>query len=643
MSLFLLASSASSESWFGSIVTTPLGFIIHQFQSNPNFAHILASAIIVSALIVLLYFVFTHYLPYSKAINARLRTVSTGLQNANSIDDSRLEFFKNFHRIDDIMSQPSKGQASLPHTWTEFKETWVDQDQAPIKNTTRAIDHFGTLPIGTSWLNFWANTFVGLGLLLTFVGIIAGLDAAVTAIQEAGGNSAGGASSEAMDKALQQLLSASTAKFYTSIAGLFAAIMIRVVDRIFLGRLQHSISKLCELLERGLAYTPVQSINVSQLRELREQSKTLKTFSTDLAVSIGDKFQTAMAPLVTATNNVNSSLSGLANLGDTLNAVGTAVQGGGQEAADQIRQAAQAFSSAALDVHKSLGGIVDQISTMTKQMADDQSKTNEEIFAKLQNALSALDTSTAAHTQRLEGSIAGIASAGERATERLTQSVTRAAKAAGQLAAEQFKEASKDIAGQIQASANELRANIGQSVSLIQGLNQSISQQLQQFRETAQNASALNKELVASSQSFQTITKPFVESSQNLTIASERLERASQQTVSASAKASEALASAADKSALASQKFTETQKNLETLWSENYDRFKEIDRTIAHALNEITKQFSNSLEELAKNSGKIDQAFGNATTKLSVSVSQLSDFAEEIGELAKNLEKMNRR
>lgn len=643
MTLILLASETNTDGWFGSIVSYPLGYFISQFQEDPNFAHTLASGIIVTAILVLLYFVITHYMPYSAAISARLTALSGSLARATSTDTARSAFFENFHIIDAVMLKPSKGQTSLPHTWTEFKETWVDQDQAPIKSTTRAIDHFGTLPLGTAWLNFWANTFVGLGLLLTFIGIIAGLEAATDAIKSAASASSSGASSNDMDAALQQLLAASTAKFYTSIAGLFAAILIRVIDRVLLSRLQSAISRLCELIESGLAYTPVQSISVSQLRELREQSKTLKTFSTDLAVSIGDKFQNAMAPLVTATNNVSNSLSGLATLGDTLNSVGTAVQGGGQEAANQIKQAAQAFSAAALDVNKSLGGIVAQISTMSEQMTQKQSQANDQMFAKLQSALAALDNSTAAHTQRLEGSIAGIALAGERATERLTQSVTRAARAAGQAAAEQFKEASRDIAAQIQASATELRSNIGQSVSLIQALNQSISQQLSQFQETAQNASALNKELLTSTQSFQAISRPFVESSQKLSAASERLERASQQIVTSTETASTALTQAATTSAAAGKQFSDTQRNLETIWRQYSDRFAEIDKSVAQAVRAIVEQFANSLEQLVKHSGKIDADFASATTKLSNVVSQLNDFAEEIGEIAKRLERASGR
>ena len=87
------------------------------------------------------------------------------------------------------------------------------------------------------------NYFVGIGLLLTFVGLVAALNFATTAV--------GGDAIQAV-KGLKNLLTAATFKFWTSIAGLLASILLSFFFRYFTLHLEGQFAGLCRTIEGGM-------------------------------------------------------------------------------------------------------------------------------------------------------------------------------------------------------------------------------------------------------------------------------------------------------------------------------------------------------------------------------------------------------
>ena len=86
------------------------------------------------------------------------------------------------------------------------------------------------------------NLFVGIGLLLTFVGLVAALTFTTKAI-------GGAATSQQTQEALKDLLHAASFKFYTSIAGLLVSIALTMTLRCSSATLENRLGIFATELE----------------------------------------------------------------------------------------------------------------------------------------------------------------------------------------------------------------------------------------------------------------------------------------------------------------------------------------------------------------------------------------------------------
>ena len=89
------------------------------------------------------------------------------------------------------------------------------------------------------------NYFVGLGLVLTFLGLIAGLWFATQGMRTAD-------MAEAR-AALVQLLNSATFKFLTSVAGIAMSLVVSLAFRISIQSLRHRLDRLCDRIEEVAA------------------------------------------------------------------------------------------------------------------------------------------------------------------------------------------------------------------------------------------------------------------------------------------------------------------------------------------------------------------------------------------------------
>jgi hypothetical protein len=131
------------------------------------------------------------------------------------------------------------------------------------------------------------NYLVGLGLLFTFVGLVAALyfaSAGVVApnIQEA-------------QDALRDLLAAATFKFVTSIAGLGASIVYSSREKTWLYRVSQGVDALCTALEQRLVPVTPEYLGTVQLAEMRNQSMLLRRLGRHLHVTIPDTVEERLA------------------------------------------------------------------------------------------------------------------------------------------------------------------------------------------------------------------------------------------------------------------------------------------------------------------------------------------------------------
>ncbi len=178
--------------------------------------------------------------------------------------------------------------------WRVFRETLLidGAGRRPVRATISAENWFNTSLLQDANLDLryhaaLPSLLVGAGLLFTFLGL-------TFALRKAGAVVADNVSLSDRNHALQQLLDLASFKFVTSVAGLALSIgyalfwkqaCMRAVDREIAGLVQ-DLHKRIPLYTELAAQEEANTVAERQLAQL-------ETFSTDLAVAIGEKLDSA--------------------------------------------------------------------------------------------------------------------------------------------------------------------------------------------------------------------------------------------------------------------------------------------------------------------------------------------------------------
>jgi hypothetical protein len=223
----------------------------------------------------------------------RLELVVGGLEEALAIIEdaaSPAAFRDRFPSISEALAR----SAIIGEAWRSFAQTLVpvpDRDRV-LGATRRPADHFNDGILAGAGLNLRfhmavPNYLVGLGLLFTFLGLVAALyfaSAGVTAasVQEAQG-------------ALRDLLGAATFKFVTSIAGLGASIVYSLREKDQLYRFGRLLGRLCASLEARLVVLTPEYLAIMQLDQLRSQTMVMRRIGRNLHVTVPDTIEDRLA------------------------------------------------------------------------------------------------------------------------------------------------------------------------------------------------------------------------------------------------------------------------------------------------------------------------------------------------------------
>jgi hypothetical protein len=83
--------------------------------------------------------------------------------------EAQARFSQDFDAIADVMARQDRKELAL--AWEQFRETFIDENEATIRTTARAESYFLHLADDTRVLAWGANIAVGLGLTATFLGL----------------------------------------------------------------------------------------------------------------------------------------------------------------------------------------------------------------------------------------------------------------------------------------------------------------------------------------------------------------------------------------------------------------------------------------------------------------------------------------
>ena len=145
------------------------GLLIALF-STKGVALALAGAILFSAILILFGVYFSRVAPIRKAVTRRI------VDFPRTVAPSELE------QVSAIMGRPDKQSFNLERAWAAFRSSLTFTPQGELRSGAPAWTVFNIVTSETGVLGWWSNLFVAIGLIFTFLGVVAALSEATSVL-----------------------------------------------------------------------------------------------------------------------------------------------------------------------------------------------------------------------------------------------------------------------------------------------------------------------------------------------------------------------------------------------------------------------------------------------------------------------------
>ena len=606
--------------------------------ARPDFAFALACAVVSVAFGLAFAMLFLNVM----GVILTLRTCRKRLERPT---DPRA-FKANFDSVD----QACRSNGLIGHAWSEFIKTCVLEET--VQRTVRPQSFLNAAVarerlFGLKLMITIPGYFVGLGLLLTFVGL-------VIALSKAAGGVSG--SPDQMRHSLQELLDAATFKFATSIAGLFSSLALALIFKTYAILIDMAFDRLCKAIETVTLYVPQQVLmgrlceaaedQVQQLKEITDE-RFFDRFGERIAPALESAFQRAVEPLTTSLDAAVGKLDATSRDGmkDLLADFTKSLHGGAgteiRELAATLGQAREALSSAqsglvaANDANRQTGERLVAALTTVADTARDRlddgvtqaaSSATQAIAAGMDEVLGRVSAQMDAFAAVVTGFQDGIGREAERAAFRSREASTAAADAAGQAASEAaqaVKSGFADVVGQMRAETDKM-------VVALRSAEVAFSQQAGAARRTAEQTQEAATAFGGIAASVNAASKPLVESSVRFADSTGTMARAV-------ASASDSLTRAQDGAAKVAQALQDHLRHSEGVWRDYESRFKGVDESLTRAVEGLAARTREQQEIVARFVKEIDAGCGQAVQKLSSIMGSLNGSASEMSEAIADL------
>lgn len=656
----------------------PINGLVVIVFGNPTTALWISLGLLLWCALIIVRNYIRYHRPLKTALQSRIHALEPILA-ADDNDSAQQIFAERFYEIDAAMIAGGREVHEFRQAWTQFRETILDETEVPMRATVRADGYFLHLGDDTRILAWWANIFVAMGLTFTFLGIVAALTTTVTALSAASG-------AANMTPALINLLTITSVKFWTSISGVLASIILRVYDRRWHAATERELECIVDAIDLGTLFSPPQRIAAEQLRETKEQTATLKSFSHELAVAIGDNLERQFQPMVQVLGGIQSSIddfkSGSFNqigkeLGEALSKnagtemaqLGTAlgemtsklssmheqIEGSGKAAHEQIVQAARDFAMASdkmTTMFDALHNRIDETGARLTGSAAAASSGAAEQFAQVTNGIqSAFD--------QMRGEIADVASrltsGADAAAERNAEILARAANALETATAQASTGMSKAIDDAVAKASEESAKALSSafaafgsrfeeaSAGLVDTLRSTASRMealAASIERSAHASDAHAGKLVDAGRAADGIATTLTQAAADLQGAAMPIRSATETIGTAVARVQEAVSRQSDaagqqQTAMANiaERLGQTSEAATKAWSDYRDRFEGVDHALGAALDQIKNASAEHAGHLNEQVGRIDNALAGAVDKLSAALEPLTELADQIEDL----------
>jgi methyl-accepting chemotaxis protein len=632
--------------------------------ARPEFAYALATEIVrVAAGCALTFLVSYVGIVLALLFVARLR-----LSRQGSVQD----FEANFEKVSKALSD----DILVSDAWLAFGKTFVrDKTKDKVKyfatgrpqaffNASVARDHMFGLRLMPSVPGY----FVGLGLLLTFIGL-------VIALYKAAHGS--GASADEMTRSLKDLLNAATFKFATSIAGLFASLVLSLLFRTYGILIERAFERFCRVLESRLRFVNAQTLALQALHSQREQVALLQEMTTakymqDLGQAFADKVKPAiegvMGPLKQDVDKDRKqgledlvrqfmeALRGsagqeMAQIGEVLKETTGALKGmredlaeTGDKFAAKMGEASAAFVAIVTQaggqlgkstegsrtaIEEALKALTQAADDMRRHLEDYATKAGERTGSALDAALKEVLEGLSRHTQSFETSLNAF-------LQKLTNDAANAAGTARGVI-DDTTQAANDAADAVRKSLGEVLTGLRTD---IERMSASMSSAEQNFAGIARGVKETVDQSNAAASAFERVAERVEGSTGPLLEASRRIATSTDAVAESVRLASESLATSQATAQALAKELQDNLAGLQLYWDQHASRFENVDVALKGAIETLaseTEQYQRRLRDFVV---EIDKGFAQSVKSLEAMAGNLADSADEV---ADNLEKITGR
>jgi methyl-accepting chemotaxis protein len=652
-----------------TLAGTPAGGLALESISKPEFAVSLAIGLGCFGLAFLVAFVLLHWMMVRLDLR-RLRMLLASPADRGT-----------FATAYDNGIYPRLVKHSLVgHAWKEFDETLLKGGRSVdgvIGNTVRpqAFINYGVLRErlgGLKMLGSISGWFVGVGLLLTFIGIVLALNKA--------GQSVSAENVKDMQAAMQELLHIASFKFSTSIAGLGVSIVFSIVAKLIVISLERGIAKFCDAAEHQMRYVAPQSLAVEMNLQSKDQLDQLKEINSDryfsrLADSVSPLIEAAMARAISpVTEQIGSAIGKLTatsqdGVGDLIKQFSESVQGG---AGTELKQLGATLQQMQETLAKTQGAMNDTGSDFTRRLSDAADNLNrlvsdagsklgagaeasrialqdvveslratfEQANSKIDNdlgnaasgAASKVEMAMGKVLERLETQVGGLTGA----MQSFQQSSAEGVEATRQQIAQAQQDAAAVIASTGSKAAEVLQAGLAQALERISteferfegAMRSGAAAYMQQAgavgdatNQTRQTADAFSQ--VAST--VRSSSAPLLQSSERIAQATEELSAATRNSLAEI----ERLLTGAGQLA---EGLRQQSEQMAANWALHSERFEGADRSLAAAIAALGAATGDQSAALNKMVGDIDLELSKVLDRLRHSIGALGEHTEELTE-----------
>lgn len=651
---------------------------------QPQFAMALACAIVSTAAALAFAMLVTHVL----VIRFSLFRARIALGRKKDLD----AFKADFDRVDQKLSR----HPLIGHSWQEFAKTCTRD--GVILRTARPGAYFNIATVrenlpGLKIMPTLPGYFVGLGLLLTFIGL-------VIALSKAAGGVTG--SPEGMTQSLRELLDAATFKFSTSIAGLFSSLVLAFVLKLYTVAIESGFHRFSEAVEARTTFSSSQGLLLQLARTESEQLQQLKAINDaqfferlgqTIAPALATAVERAVQPLANTLEATVGKLedanrsgaegllskfteslhghvgvelreisSALAQTKDALSAVRGDFAGSGEAFAERMSAATerlerifadaggqfQANNQASRETAQTLLTALTGAAQAAKERADQQAAQAgsiatraihdgmSEMLGRVDERMTAFQATMIALQSRLETEAEAAARRSREAAEAAASRTQQAAEAAAAAASRAAVETAEAIRSGFADTVSQLRGDVERMAQALRTSEDAFVAQTRATRSTVEQVALASTAFGKVANDVTSASTPLLQASQRIATSTDTLAQAAQS-------AAESLKSGQEAARTLAERLEQGNRQIEAAWRNYEERFGAVDEALGNAVRALATETAQQQQGMTDFVVKIDEGCAKAVTNLSNIANALSENTSEIHDVFDDfLSRMNR-